>query len=330
MLHSVATATPLRISFSGGGSDIPSYYRRGFGNVVNMAINQYVYVTAKRHSPLFGERYRISYSITETVDSVEAIQNDIVRECILFCGVEEPLQILTSSDLPSQSGLGSSSSFCVGLLNSLHELRGEPVSTGQLAEEACHIEIERLGKPIGKQDQYAAAFGGLNYIRFNADDSVSIESLPIRENTRDLIGQLFLVWTGVQRSADQVLFDQGTRAQQNTSTISAMVGDAATMRDKIRLGAETASSLGKALTSGWELKKSLGFLIDTEHIEAMVSKLHFLGSAGQKVAGAGGGGFILGLASEKVFKHIQESFGAQNVLRPGYASSGSWTLGRVN
>lgn len=330
MLHSVTTATPLRISFMGGGSDIPSFYRKGHGAVVSMAIRQYVYVTVKRHSPLFGEKYRVSYSTTETVGSIEEIQNDIVRACIQFSGVEEPLHIITSSDLPAQSGLGSSSSFCVGLLKALHEIRGEPISPGQLADEACHIEIETLGKPIGKQDQYAAAFGGLNHIKFRADESVSVESLALHDNTRSLIDELFLVWTGVTRSADDVLAEQDTRSEKNFPSVLVMVEEAAAMRNRLRMGIETAASLGSSLSSGWEVKKRLGSLIQTPQIENMTADLRALGSRGEKVAGAGGGGFVLGLASRQPFRKIQERFGSENAIRPGYCPSGSWTLGKVD
>ena len=162
----VTTITPQRISFAGGGTDFPDFYLKNGGAVVSATIDKFVYVTVKRHSELFREKYRLSYSQTEHVDEIDSIENDIARECLRFLNVDPPLFISTTSDLPVSSGLGSSSSFAVGLLLALHNLRGESVTAGQLAEEACHIEIEVLGKPIGKQDQYAAAFGGLNFYEF--------------------------------------------------------------------------------------------------------------------------------------------------------------------
>ena len=329
MLHSVTTVTPLRISLAGGGSDIPSFYRAGYGSVVSMAIRSYVYVTAKRHSPLFGEKYRVSYSTTETADDVEAIDNDIVRTCIQFLGIDEPLHIITSSDLPAQSGLGSSSSFCVGLLKALHEIRGDSISPGQLAEEACHIEMELLGMPIGKQDQYAASFGGLNYIKFDADESVSLESLPLHPHTLAFIDELFLVWTGVSRSAATVLADQERNAERNGAAIAELVQSAELMRNRIRAGTETASSLGLMLSSNWEVKKNLGALIETPQVIELISKLHSLGSRGHKIAGAGGGGFVLGVASDEAVKRIRKTLGIERLVRPKYCPWGSWTLGLV-
>lgn len=156
----VTTITPQRISFVGGGTDLPSFYKNHNGEVISSAIDKYIYVTVKQHSPLFEEAYRLSYSKTEHVQSLDEIENSIARECLRLVSVEPPLYIATAADLPASSGLGSSSSFAVGLLHALHLLKGERVSAGQLAEEACHIEIDVLGNPIGKQDQYAAAFGG--------------------------------------------------------------------------------------------------------------------------------------------------------------------------
>ena len=170
--RAVTTITPQRISFVGGGTDLPSFYELHEGGVISSAINQYVYVTVKKHSPLFNEQYRLSYSKTEHVHNLNEIENSIARECLRLVEVEPPLYISTAADLPASSGLGSSSSFAVGLLNALHLLKGERVTPAQLAEEACFIEIETLCNPIGKQDQYAAAFGGLNHIIFKKNERI--------------------------------------------------------------------------------------------------------------------------------------------------------------
>jgi D-glycero-alpha-D-manno-heptose-7-phosphate kinase len=205
----VTTITPQRISFAGGGTDFPDFYLKNGGAVVSATIDKFVYVTVKRHSELFKEKYRLSYSQTEHVDDIELIENDIARECLRFLNVDPPLFISTTSDLPVSSGLGSSSSFAVGLLLALHNLRGESVTAGQLAEEACHIEIEVLGKPIGKQDQYAAAFGGLNFYEFRKDGRVRVESLwNSRNDTQSIFDSSILFWTGVQRKAEDILSEQ--------------------------------------------------------------------------------------------------------------------------
>ena len=205
----VTTITPQRLSFAGGGTDFADFYLHHGGAVVSATIDKFVYVTVKRHSELFDEKYRLSYSLTEHVDDLDLIKNDIARECLRFLNVDPPLFISTTSDLPVSSGLGSSSSFAVGLLLALHCLRGEEVTAGQLAEEACHIEIDVLGKPIGKQDQYAAAFGGLNFYEFMKDGRVRVESLWNRvTDLQELFDSGTLYWTGVQRRAEDVLGEQ--------------------------------------------------------------------------------------------------------------------------
>jgi D-glycero-alpha-D-manno-heptose-7-phosphate kinase len=161
----IATRTPLRVSLVGGGTDLPAFYEHEPGAVLSTAIDHYVWVTVKRHSELFFEHIRLNYKESEEVNHVHELRNDIARETMKFLEIEPPIYISTVGDVPASTGLGGSSAFCVGLLNALHTFRGERASAGQLAEEACHIEIDVLGHPIGKQDQYAAAFGGLNVFR---------------------------------------------------------------------------------------------------------------------------------------------------------------------
>lgn len=330
MLHSVSTATPLRISFAGGGSDISSYFSHAPGAVVGMAIRQYVYVTVKRHSPLFGDRFRISYSKTESVGSIEEIENEIVKSCLTFLDIDEPLQVITSADLPYQSGLGSSSSFCVGLLRALHELGGDLVSAGQIAEEACEVEINMMGKPIGKQDQYAAAFGGLNYFEFRADNSVILENLPVKRNTVDTISNLFLLWTGVSRLADSVLSEQKSRAKGNFPAIHKLADSAEKMRTVIRSDEMTSQWLGHELSKGWEIKRTLADAIETAELTAFVNELSEFGSIGHKVSGAGGGGFIVGVAGEQAYSKMLRQFGPAKLMRPGFSPQGSWIVGRID
>src|ERR1017187_5085299 len=174
----VVTRTPLRVSFAGGGTDLPGFYEQDYGAVFSTAIDKFVYVTVKHHSELNKEPIRVNYSITELVDSIDVIQNNIARECLRLLKIDPPIYISIIGDLPASTGLAGSSCFAVGLLNALHAYRGERVSPGQLAEEACHIEINVLKEPIGKQDQYATAFGGLNFFRFNPGGAVTVE--PVR------------------------------------------------------------------------------------------------------------------------------------------------------
>ena len=224
--RTVTTITPQRISFVGGGTDLPSFYTNHGGGVISSAINQYVYVTVKQHSPLFDEAYRLSYSKTEHAHTLDDIENSIARECLRLVHVEPPLYIATAADLPASSGLGSSSSFAVGLLNALHLLKGERVSPAQLAEEACEVEINILGNPIGKQDQYAAAFGGLNHIIFKESGRVEIDHLVLQNN---LIDEIFenslLIWTGIQRDASSILAKQNKNVAKKIASYELLIND---------------------------------------------------------------------------------------------------------
>ena len=203
----IISQTPLRVSFLGGGSDLPSYYRRNGGAVLSAAIDQSVYVTVSRK---FDDAIRVSYSRTEEVDHASNVEHPLVRESLAMLGIEGGIEITSVADIPAKgTGLGSSSSFTVGLLNALHAYRGCRATAEQLAQESCEIEIERCGEPIGKQDQYAAAFGGFNFIRFHPDDSVEVNKVPCSEEMIDnLQARLLFFYTGLTRSASAVLQQQ--------------------------------------------------------------------------------------------------------------------------
>src|ERR1051325_11199573 len=204
----IMTRTPLRVSFAGGGTDLADFYQKDFGAVFSTAINKYIYVTVKRHGPVFNELIRLNYSRSEQVQSLDEIENDIARECLRLLEIDPPIYVSTVADLPASTGLGGSSSFAVGLLNALHAFRGERVSAGQLAEEGCHIEIDVLKQPIGKQDQYAAAFGGLNLFCFGRN-GVTVHPQHISKRKLDaLFESVMMFWTGMQRDASTVLEDQ--------------------------------------------------------------------------------------------------------------------------
>jgi D-glycero-alpha-D-manno-heptose-7-phosphate kinase len=284
---------PLRVSLAGGGTDIAPYFTQHGGAVVSSTIDQYVYVTVKRHSPLFMENYRLSYSKTEHVDRLDDIENDIARECLRLVHVHPPLFIATAADLPALSGLGSSSSFAVGLLYALHAIKGENVSAGQLAEEACHVEIEVLKRPIGKQDQYAAAFGGLNYISFRRDGRVRLDPLWL---PNDAISALFkasmLFWTAQQRDAGRVLAEQVSRMPQADAEYTKLREMADGCRDQLLSGVQDLAPLGKLLDAGWRIKRGFASGISTDGIDEQYQRALSAGALGGKILGAGGGGFL--------------------------------------
>jgi D-glycero-alpha-D-manno-heptose-7-phosphate kinase len=290
----IITKTPLRVSFAGGGTDLASFYRANdYGAVLSTSINSYLYVTLKKQSPLYFEKYRLNYSETELVDDVEKIKNSIIRECIKFLEIDDCLYISTISEVPASTGLGSSSTFCVGLLNALYKFKGEPVSAGRLAEEAAHVEIDILKRPMGKQDHYAAAFGGLNYIRFNSDDSVTIEPIQMSaQNLKKLSESVIMFWTGITRPSESVLKEQDERNIENTKVLITM-RDQASRLSKILVESDLSiRKLGTLMHEGWELKKTLSSAISNDLIDNSYNTAKEYGSYGGKISGAGGGGFI--------------------------------------
>jgi D-glycero-alpha-D-manno-heptose-7-phosphate kinase len=291
----IVTRTPLRLSFAGGGTDLADFYERDYGAVLSTAIANYIYVTVKPHSPLFDEAVRVNYSKSEEVDRVDEIENDIARESLKFMGVEPPIYISTVGDHPASSGLGGSSAFAVGLLNALHAYKGERVTPAQLAEEASHVEIEVLGEPIGKQDQYAAAFGGVNFFRFNPGGAVTVEPLrPAGGALQTLFEHILMFWTGHQRDAGVILKEQRDNTQSKLDSLFKMRDQAHALQHVMSNGSPLdPEQVGKVLHEGWELKRGLASSISTSRIDAWYERALEAGAIGGKLAGAGGGGCFL-------------------------------------
>ncbi|HWQ52555.1 MAG TPA: hypothetical protein VN442_02645 [Bryobacteraceae bacterium] len=290
----VVTRTPLRVSFAGGGTDLEDFYERDFGAVFSTAIDKFVYVTVKRHSELFLEPVRINYSKTEEVNTIQEIENDIAREALEFLEIEPPIYVSTVADLPASTGLGGSSSFAVGLLHALHAYKGERVSPGQLAEEASQIEIQRLRQPIGKQDQYAAAFGGLNLFRFQPGGAVTVEPQRIsKAGLEDLFRNLMMFWTGMQRNASAVLEGQKKNTPQKIECLTELRGHALSLQALTCNGSVDTARFGRVLDDCWRIKRSLSEGISTSRIDDWYQRGMEAGAEGGKICGAGGGGFLL-------------------------------------
>ena len=286
----IVTQTPLRIGLVGGGTDLPTYYREHGGRVLNAAIDKYVYVIVKQR---FDDDIYVNYSKKEIVSRVEDLQHELVREAMHMAGIRGGVEITTLADIPSAgSGLGSSSSVTVGLLHALFAYQGKQVSAEELAERACVIEIDRCRKPIGKQDQYAAAFGGICDIHFGPGDRVAVDEVrlppPLR---RRLQGELLLFFTGITRSANTILGEQtanvGDRIPQ-LNKLRDLAGDAAGGLRRGELGA-----LGTALSESWQAKRELAAGVSNRQIDEAVEAALEAGASGAKVTGAGGGGFLL-------------------------------------
>jgi len=295
----IVTRTPLRISFAGGGTDLPAFYEQEFGAVLSMTIDRYVYVTVKPHSDMFSERIRINYFVSEQVSRVDEIRNNIARECLRFLAIEPPIYVSTVGDVPASTGLGGSSAFAVGLLNALHAYRGERVSAGQLAEEACHVEIEVLGEPIGKQDQYAAAFGGLNLFCFKPGGGVSVEHQRTRDGELErLFASMLVFWTGHQRDASGVLGEQkrNTADENKRADLCRMRDQALELHGVLERGRLDVEAFGRVLDQGWRLKRRLASRISNGRIDRWYQAAIAAGAAGGKLCGAGSGGFLLFIA----------------------------------
>ena len=323
----IVTRTPLRVSFAGGGTDLSTFFEKEEGVVFSTTITQYVYVTVKRHSDLFFEPIRLNYSKSEEVDHVHEIENNIARECLRFLDVGPPIYISTVGDVPASTGLGGSSAFCVGLLNALHAFKGERVSPGQLAEEASHVEIDILGHPIGKQDQYAAAFGGFNVFCFKSDGGVTVEHQRFTDSLRqELFASMMMFWTGHQRDADSVLAEQKDNTEAEFARLRKMRDQARDLQVLAGNGHLDIKTFGRVLDEGWQLKRELASGITNQQIDELYDAGVRAGAYGGKLCGAGGGGFLLFIVPPDRQPAVQESMGALPRLAVGHEAHGSQVI----
>jgi D-glycero-alpha-D-manno-heptose-7-phosphate kinase len=286
----IITQTPLRIGLLGGGTDLPDYYRAHGGRVLNCAIDKYVYVIVKQR---FDNDIYVNYSKKEIVSRVEDLEHELVREAMRMTGVADGVEITTLADIPSAgSGLGSSSSVTVGLLHALFAYQGRQVTAEELAERACTIEIDRCGKPIGKQDQYIAAFGGIRDIRFGPGDEVIPEELGLSAaERRDLQRNVMLFYTGITRSADSILAEQTANIKSTKTQLDLLRDLAGVAVERLRQG--DVDSVGTVMREGWEAKRRLASGVSNGQIDDAVKRALDAGASGAKLTGAGGGGFLL-------------------------------------
>ncbi|MBC8141308.1 MAG: GHMP kinase [Armatimonadetes bacterium] len=286
----IITQTPLRISFAGGGTDFKDYYAHSGGAVLSSAIDKYIYVIVKER---FDKKIRIGYSRTEMVDDITEIEHELAREALRMTGVTSGVEIATMADIPSEgSGLGSSSAVTVGMLHALYAFKGYLVTPEKLAREACEIEIGVLGKPIGKQDQYIAAYGGMRFIEFHADETVSVTPVPMDDEKRRRFGEnVLLFYTGVTRKADVILEEQKTNISAQRDTLDNIRAQAGEVRDALAGG--SMNRVGRILDTGWQHKRRLAGRITNAQIDSMYDRALDAGAIGGKIAGAGGGGFLL-------------------------------------
>jgi len=308
----IISRTPLRISFVGGGTDLPAFYRHDKGAVVSATIDKYIYITVNKR---FDNSIRASYSVTEIVTEVDQLKHELIREAVKMAGLGGGLEITSIGDVPAGTGLGSSSSYTVGLLNALYAYQGVLLPPDMLAKKACQIEIDICGKPIGKQDQYAAAFGGLNYIEFYKD-RVTVCPVP----NMKMVGNCLLFYLGGVRSADEILEDQRGRLVEKEAAYRKMAVLAAQMDVFLRNGVDKT---GMFLHQNWELKKTLSPLISNPRIDEYYERARKAGAEGGKVSGAGGGGFLLLYAPKNRHSAIKETLSDLKHIPFRFESRGS-------
>jgi len=328
----IISRTPLRVSFLGGGTDLSDFYEQEEGAVLSTTIDKYIYITVNDR---FDQSYRLSYSKTEICDDVAKIEHKIFRTVLGKYAAEarirnggRGLELLSMADIPSGTGLGSSSSFTVALLHALKAHIGRFQSAEELASEASHIEIEDLREPIGKQDQYAAAYGGLQFIRFLPTGEVSAEPVICTRATKEALAQSMLVfYTGITRSAAGVLTEQKSNTSQKRETLRAMRDLAAGLRNILQEapgGApKTMVRMGELLHEGWMLKKTLATGISASQIDQWYDRARAAGATGGKLLGAGGGGFLLVICDPEKQSRVRAELAELRPVQMGLESFGS-------
>lgn len=330
----IVTRAPFRISFAGGGTDLPSFYQQDYGAVLSTTINKYVYVVINRRNPLYGKgvddpfhyRIRLSYSSTESVQRPHELQHPIVREALRFLAIDEPMDIATMADVPAGTGLGSSSTFAVALLHALHVFKGDTVSCEQLAAEAAHIEINVLERPVGKQDHYASACGGLNLIQFLSDGSVRVESIPSSTPLGNkMFPYLLLLYTNMPRDAADVLAEQRSRTPQRLGELTRMRDHAHQLAQLVSDGFDPVR-FGRVLHETWLEKRTLAATITNPQIDRWYEQALEAGALGGKLCGAGGGGFLLLVVEPQQRAAVRRALADMHEMEMAYEPTGSQVL----
>lgn len=317
----IISRTPFRVSFAGGGSDLPSFYRKSTGAVLSTSIDKYMYIAI--HPYFEKNKIQLKYSKTEQVDSIDDIKHPIFREVLKMYGVTG-VDLNSIADIPSGTGLGSSSSFTVGLLNAVRAYLGKASSGEKLGELACDVEINRVGSPIGKQDQYAAACGGLNFITFYSDETVNVEKIIMKpEKKQELEDNLLMVFVGGEHSANAILKNQSAAISdmKKFDTQRHMVKLAYNLKDSLENN--NIDDFGRILHENWLLKKSLTSGISTGIVDEMYNKGIEAGALGGKLLGAGGAGFILFYCPKERQQEFRERMGNITELNFRFDNYGS-------
>jgi D-glycero-alpha-D-manno-heptose-7-phosphate kinase len=316
----IISRTPFRMSFVGGGTDLPSFYGQEQGAVISTAMNKYVYITVNHR---FDHTLRISYSHTEIVDTVESVRHPLFRETMRETGVDSGVEVTSVADVPSGTGLGSSSSFTVGLFHALHAFQGRFQTAAELAGQACRLEIDVLKEPIGKQDQYAAAYGGLRRYLFNPDGTVFVDPVICTPEKRGSFFQhLMLFYLGGSRNASQVLKEQSNNTHQKMEPLRKLRSLVDCFWNVLTQGRDVRS-LGELLHEGWGCKKQLANNISNSEIDERYEKARKAGALGGKILGAGMSGFLLLFCEPRNQSSVRDSLRELREISFGYEAEGS-------
>jgi len=295
----IVTRTPFRITLGGGGTDLPGYYSKHGGFVLAAALNKYMFVHV--NTPIVDDLVRVKYSQSEIVEDVADLQHPLCREALRLFGIRRAIEVISMADVPAGTGLGSSSCYLIGLLNALHTLCRQPATRRELAEEACRIELDLLQKPIGKQDQYMAAFGGITALHIEPNGAVEVESLALGpECLEDLESHILLFYTGLSRSTEEILAEQTRQLRDDSNAIAKHYSQIKEIGLEIytQLKCGNVRRFGEMLDAHWQAKKKLGGGIADARIDRLYDVARAHGALGGKISGAGGGGFFLFYAEE--------------------------------
>lgn len=304
----IISRTPFRISFFGGGTDYPIWYRENGGVVLNTTIDKYCYISCRFLPPFFDYKYRIRYSLREEKGDIDEIKHPAVRECLKFMRIEQGIEMVHTSDLPARSGIGSSSAFTVGFLNALYALAGRMVGKRRLAANAIYVEQDVVGEAVGSQDQVAASFGGFNRVEFNGKENFVVQPVTLdRRRITELQNHLMFFFTGFSRTASEIASEQIQNTASKTTELQNMkdmVGEAV---DILNHRNENIEGFGRLLNESWKLKRSLSSRISTDAVDKMYEVALNAGAIGGKLCGAGGGGFMLLFVPPRKQRHVKKA-----------------------
>lgn len=319
----IVSRTPFRISFFGGGTDYPSWYRAHGGAVLGTSIDKYCYITCRYLPPFFEHRIRVVYSKMENCQTVDEISHPSVREILRYMGIDRGVEIHHDGDLPARSGMGSSSSFSVAMLHALHALKGEMPSKRQLAAEGIHIEQDVLCETVGSQDQVLAAYGGFNHVILSPSGEISVKPMTLsRQRIVELNSHLMLFYTGIKRAASEIaesyVQDIGSKERQ-----MARIGDLVTESINVLKGGHDIERFGELLHESWQEKRSLSAKVSNSDVEEIYDLAQSAGAIGGKLLGAGGGGFMLFFVSPSHQQEVREKLGKLIHVPFKFESTGS-------